>query len=384
MNDNLTAQLKKRAFELGLSAVGIAPAAALDFAEEALKERVESGRLKDYGFSRKPAERFTHPESLVPEAKSMIVVAWPYLATEKVDEGRGPKGLVARFATGQDYHVVVTERLQELGEWLVEQIPSAKCKICVDTGSMIDRAAARAAGIGSYGKNASIITEKSGSWVVLGEMVTDVELEYDDPAPMEECGDCDICVRNCPSGAIACPFVIDQTRCISHLTQMKGIIPRELRPIIGDSIYGCDICQESCPKNVGISSKQGEETLILHHPALIPLLNISQEEFDRIIGPTAIAWIGRTRFRRNVAVALGNIGDPSAVTVLIEALNDPEPVIRVHAAWALGQIGGNDACEALRQALKSETDERVIGETESALGSQQICKSSELMSIISC
>ncbi|MEN6372243.1 MAG: tRNA epoxyqueuosine(34) reductase QueG [Armatimonadota bacterium] len=367
MNDNLTAQLKKKAFELGFSAVGIAPAAALDFAEESLKERVESGRLKDYGFSRKPAERFTHPETLIPEAKSMIVVAWPYLISEK-EEGRGPKGRVARFAMGQDYHVVVTERLQELGEWLAGQVPSAKYKICVDTGPMIDRAAARAAGVGSYGKNASIITEKSGSWVVLGEMITDVELEYDDPSPMEECGNCDICVKKCPSGAIICPFVIDQTKCISHLTQMKGIIPRELRPIIGDSIYGCDICQESCPKNIGIDEKTAEEQLIPRFPALIPLLNISQEEFDQIIGPTAIAWIGRTRFRRNVAVALGNIGDSSAVPALIEALTDPEPVIRAHAAWALGQISGSDACEELKKALESETDERVIEEIESALG----------------
>lgn len=365
MSKNLTAQLKKKALELGFAAVGVAPAVSLDFAEDAVKERVESGRLKDYGFDRKPAGLFTHPESLVPEAKSMIVVAWPYFTGETVEEGRGPKGRIARFALGRDYHVAVKERLQELGEWLVEQAPDAKYTICVDTGPMIDRAAARAAGVGSYGKHASIITREAGSWVVLGEMVTNVELEFDDPAPMEECGDCDICLRRCPSGAITCPFVIDQAKCISHLTQMRGIIPRALRPLIGDHIYGCDICQESCPKNIGIPSKKDTETLF---PSLIPLLNISQEEFDRLIGPTAIAWIGRIRFRRNVAIALGNIGDPSAVPALIEALTDPKPVIRAHAAWALGQTDGNDACEALRRALKAETDEHVREEIESALG----------------
>lgn len=367
MSDNLTTQLKRKAFDLGFSAVGIAPAAALGFAEEALKERVKSGRLKDYGFNRKPAERFTHPEMLVLGAKSMVVVAWDYSAERKIDEGKGPKGRIARFAVGKDYHSAIGVRLKELGEWLSEQVPGTKYIICVDNGPMIDRAAAREAGIGPYGKHASIITHKSGSWVALGEMVTDVELEYDDPAPMEECGGCEICMKACPSGAIVCPFVIDQTRCISHLTQMKGFIPRELRPLIGDRIYGCDICQESCPKNIGIPVKKDTEVFIPHVLSLIPLLNITQEEFDRLIGPTAIYWIGRTRFRRNIAIAIGNSGNPSAVPELIKSLSDPDPIVRGHAAWALGQISGDNACRALQKALDTEIDESVIEEIEEAL-----------------
>lgn len=368
MSGNLTAQLKRKAIDLGFSAVGVAPAAALGFAEEAIKERVKSGRLKDYGFGGKPAERFTHPETLVPGAKSMVVVAWDYLTEQTAEEGEGPKGRIARFAVGRDYHSVVERKLRELGGWLTEQVPSARYTTCVDTGPMIDRAAAREAGVGSYGKHASIITHKSGSWVVLGEMVTDVELENDDPAPMEECGGCEICMRACPSGAIVCPFVIDQTKCISHLTQMKGFIPRALRLLIGSRIYGCDICQESCPKNINIPPKKGDEAIIPHSPFLIPLLNITQEVFDRLIGPTAVSWIGRTRFRRNVAIAIGNSGDTSAVSELTKSLSDPDPIVRGHAAWALGQIGGDNACSALRKASETEIDERVIEEMEEAFG----------------
>lgn len=369
---SLTEQVKIRARELGFDAVGIAPAVPLEMAERAIRERVESGRLKDYGFARRPAESFTRPDAILPGAKSVIVVAMSYL-TEEPEEGRGegPRGKIARFARGSDYHAVVEEKLQQLGKWLAGQT-GANYRICVDTGPIIDRAAAREAGIGYYGKNTAIITKEAGSWVVLGELITDVELEYDEPASMEECGDCSVCMRACPSGAIACSFVIDQTKCISHLTQMKGFIPRELRPLIGDRIYGCDVCQEVCPKNILVSPKAAPvDTLLSGAPYLIPLLNISEEEFKRIIGPTAIAWIGRTRFRRNVAIVLGNAADSAAVPALAEALYDSEPVIRAHAAWALGQIGGDEAISLLKEALEQETDARVVEELEVAIS--QIC-----------
>ena len=367
MNGKLAVRLKEKARELGFDKVGVAPAAPLELAERAIRERVRSGRLRDYGFARKPAERFTHPESMLPGAKSVVVVALSYLAAEPEDEHEGLRGCVARFARGRDYHAIVKERLQRLGEWLSGEVGGAGFKICVDSGPIVERAAAREAGIGSYGKNALLITRDAGSWVVLGELVTDAPLEPDDPAQLEDCGGCSICLHACPSGAIPSPFVIDQTRCISHLTQMKDLIPRELRPLVGSRIYGCDVCQEVCPKNIGV--RLGSLPMDAGpgaHPELVPLLNIGQREFDRLIGPTAIGWIGRTSFRRNIAVAMGNIGDPAAVPELARALDDPDPIIRGHAAWALGRIGGARARRLLESAVKRETNLRVIEELRAA------------------
>jgi len=368
VKDTLTGEVKKQARELGFDAVGIAPAAPLELAERAIRARVESGRLRHYGFARTPPERFTRPDLALPGARSLVVVAMSYLRPGPADEGGGPRGRIARFALGRDYHTVVESRLRGLAEWLSSEVREANCRICVDTGPMIDRAAAREAGIGSYGKNAAIITPEAGSWVVLGELITDLALEPDDPAPLEGCGDCSICLSACPSGAIVSPFVVDQTRCISHLTQMKGFIPRELRSLLGDRIYGCDACQEVCPKNVGV--RPGNDTpegdYLGLRPELIPILGTDQAAFEKLVGPTAIGWIGRTRFRRNAAVALGNIGDSAAVSELTRALEDAEPVVRGHAAWALGKIGGAQARHALEGALEREQDRRVAQELEAA------------------
>lgn len=368
MNDRLAGRLKDRACGIGFDAVGLTSAAPLDLAERALREAVESGRLRDYGFARRPAGCFTRPDLALPGAKTIVAVAISYLAAEPEGRREGVLGRVARFARGRDYHVVLEERLRELGKWLSAEAGGASYRICADTGPMIDRAAAWRAGIGSYGKNTCIITRESGSWVVLGELVTDVELTPDQPKPIEECGDCSICLSACPSKAILRPFVIDRTRCISHLTQMRGFSPLDLRPLIGDRIYGCDTCQEVCPKNDGARPGAFPMDVGLGgQPDLIPLLNIGVHDFDRLIGPTAMGWIGRRNFRRNVAVALGNIGDPSAVRALGEALDDPEPVIRAHAGWALGQTGGPRARRALERVLEREGHDRVSKELRSAL-----------------
>lgn len=338
---SLTTELRSAALKLGFDAVGIAPAMYLARAEDAIRARVECGRLRDYGFARKSASVMTHPELIMSGARSIVDVALSYKTKDVEPDDDEIRGRVARFARGQDYHVVVQERLQRLGEWLSDRVPDVKFTACVDTGPVIDRAVAQLAGIGSYGKNNTIIVPRFGSWVVLGELITDVELEPDEPAPLEQCGNCSKCIEACPAGAIVEPFVIDQTRCVSHLTQMKGTISEEARRLIGNRIYGCDTCQEVCPKNkctkIGNFPMEGG---IGANPELLPLLNISEDEFDRFIRPTAAGWIGRMRFRRNVAVALGNIGDASVLPALRKALEDADPVLREHIEWAIARCGG--------------------------------------------
>lgn len=305
---HLKERLKVCAKNLGFATVGVAPAVPLEHARQVIEERVAAGLLKDYGFARRGASEFTTPERVLRGARSMIVVALPYRTDDPVVEDDLPRGRIARFARGRDYHLEVEERLGKLGEWLRGEVPGSSYRICVDTGPMIDRAAAWLAGIGSYGKNASIITKEAGSWVVLGELITDIEIEPDEPAPMEECGECSICMSACPAGAIIKPFVIDQTRCISHLTQMKGEVPVESRRLMGDRIYGCDVCQEVCPKNSAHVGKLYAEVGLGARPELTRLLDISEEEFRSVVGPTAVGWIGRKRLLRNAAIALENRG----------------------------------------------------------------------------
>jgi epoxyqueuosine reductase len=265
------------------------------------------------------------------------------------------------------------ERLAALANSIQSSFGSnADKRSIVDTGPLVDRSVAIRAGVGSPGKNTCVYTKEYGSWVVLGELITDIELETDTPAPLEICGECSKCLEACPTGAICSPRAIDQNLCISKVSALKGFIPHRLREKMGIRIYGCDVCQAVCPLNK--KAKPGNidgfrpSAGLGSNPELLPLLNITQKEFDVRIAPTTAGWIQRTRFRRNLTVALGNIGDPAAVPGLIETLSDPEPVIRGHAAWALGKIGTPHARLALEKALTRETDEQAAGEMREAMG----------------
>jgi epoxyqueuosine reductase len=208
------------------------------------------------------------------------------------------------------------------------------------------------------------------SWVVLGELLTDLELDPDPPAPLDICGECDECMNACPTGATCEPYVVDVKICLSHITQSKGFIPHRLREKLGARIYGCDACQSACPLNKDARPGNIDDFRpykgLGANPELLPLINISPEEFEARARPTTAGWIRRTRFRRNVAVALGNCGDPAAVPHLVEALSDPKPVIRGHAAWALGRIGS--ARRELDSALARETDPQAAEEIRMAIG----------------
>ncbi len=240
----------------------------------------------------------------------------------------------------------------------------------IDSGPVLERDFAGIAGLGWIGKNTNLISPKKGSWFFLGELFLNIPLAYDKPV-RDRCGRCDLCLKACPTQAFVGPYILDARRCISYLTiELKGSMPRHLRPLIGQHIFGCDICQDVCPYNTKARStnerafapREGVDA-----PALIPLLALSEEEFRCRFRGSPIRRAKRRGFLRNVAVALGNSGSLEAVPALVAALLDPEPLVRGHAAWALGRIGGAEALAALQGRLKTEVDPEVKDELEQAI-----------------
>jgi epoxyqueuosine reductase len=247
---------------------------------------------------------------------------------------------------------------------------SLQGKAFVDSGPVLERDFAGIAGIGWIGKNTHLISPKQGSWFFLGELFVDLPLAYDRPI-RDRCGRCDLCIQACPTGAFVGPYVLDARRCISYLTiELKDWIPRSLRPLIGNHIFGCDICQEICPYNAKAptsSEPAFAPRAGLYAPQLISFLALDEREFRRRFSGSPILRAKRRGFLRNVAVALGNLKSTAAVPALIGALADDEALVRGHAAWALGEIGSADAIAPLERALESERDSETADEIRAAI-----------------
>jgi epoxyqueuosine reductase len=310
---------------------------------------------------------------LVPWAKSVISVGMNYYTVfPRPPMSSQPNGWISRYAWGEDYHNVIKRRLESLLERIriIHGTP-VEGRPFVDGGPVLERDFAGVAGLGWIGKNTQLISPKKGSWFFLGELFVDLPLTYDRPL-RDRCGKCDLCLKACPTGAFVGPYVLDARRCISYLTiELKGFIPRHLRPLIGDHIFGCDICQEVCPYNVKAeptTDQAYQPKTGLHAPQLIPLLSLDQEAFRIRFHGSPILRAKRRGLLRNVAVALGNIQSPEALPALIGALDDDEALVRGHVAWALGRIGGAQAAAALQRRLVTEQVGEVIGEIKEALG----------------
>ena len=244
-----------------------------------------------------------------------------------------------------------------------------KSRWYVDDGPMLDRAVAQRAGIGWFGKNTNILSPTHGSWVFLGQVITDLELDPDPPMK-KTCGSCVRCIDACPTGAIVAPYVIDNTLCISYQTiENRGPMPRSLRPFMLDWVFGCDICQDVCPVNrKAASTREGAfNTERYSTLELQSLLEMTEEEFRQRFRNSPIKRAKGVGLQRNACVALGNSGDPAAVPGLARALKEAEPLVRGHAAWALGRIGGEDATRALEQALSLERESQVLEEIQESL-----------------
>jgi epoxyqueuosine reductase len=378
----ISARIRERARAMGFDAVGIAPATPSPRAE-AYVRWVEAGHAGEMGYlTREDAiAKRRDPALVVPHAKSAVVVTRNYYPGDNDGADTDPsRGVVARYARNDDYHELLKERLIELQNWIDAELTPVGGRAYVDTGPVLERELASRAGLGWHGRNTLLIRPRHGSYFFLGVVLLDVELDYDAPFERDHCGSCTNCLSACPTGALlgrdetGAP-VLDARRCISYLTiELKGPIPRELRPLIGNRIYGCDICQETCPHNspkfVQITSeeafwpRQG-----VHGTQLIELMAMDQTEFSRRFKNSPVKRAKRRGLLRNVAVALGNWGSAEAVPVLSGALSDDESLIRGHAAWALGRIGTAAARQALRRRAGLEQDDWVREELELALDS---------------
>ena len=364
--------VKQYAKGLGFDLVGVASAAPFLRDEQAAIARIRSGMMDGLPwYTEERVRRATHPELLLEDAKSIISLGISYHTGEPQPGGPGPTGRVARYAWGDDYHDVIKARLKRLVAGLegLARRP-VRTRVFVDDGPMNDRAAAERAGIGWFGKNTNILTQSHGSWVFLAQVLTDLDMKPDPPLA-KNCGECVICIDDCPTGAIVAPYVIDNRRCISFLTiELRGSIPRELRPLVGDWVFGCDICQDVCPVNrkaVGSLEPAFQQRHDFGAPALIPLLELDDEGFRERFRRSPIKRAKRAGLLRNVCVALGNIGDRAAVPALISALRSLDAVVREHAAWALGRLGGREAAAALQAAVEWEEDDTVRDEIEVSL-----------------
>ncbi len=390
--------IKEYAYSLGFDIARITTADSFPIAEQVIKERIAQGLMEGLPwFTAERSEVSCHPDVLLPDAQSIITLALFYLTQQPDEVNDGvPRGRISRYAWGDDYHEIIKPRLQQFAAWLREyargEIPGElETRLFVDTGRMVDRAVAQRAGLGWYGKNTNILTKGWGSWVFLAEIVTNLPLPADEPVKTN-CGSCEICLHACPTQALPAPYVLDNTRCISFLTiELRGSIPLELRPLMGNLIFGCDICQEVCPVNivaerrlglrqdVNVGGERGvrfeprlefrPRATVGSSPELIPLLSLTEEQFRERFRRSPIRRTKRRGLLRNVCVALGNSGDPQAVPALIGALHDHEPLVRGHAAWALGRIGGEEARQALQDALEMEEDREVCKEIRYALDS---------------
>jgi epoxyqueuosine reductase len=372
MDDRLVLreQINAKAAALGFGLVGITSAEPLAHGGR-LRAWVAQGFAGEMGYMSRDVEKRVDPSRVLPEVRSIIVLGMNYYTSPAMPAASGGRGWVSRYAWGQDYHTVLSDKLKALVAFIRElEGADVQARWYVDTGPILERELAWRAGLGWPGKNTNLINRHLGSWLFLGAILLDRELAYDVPATAH-CGTCSRCLVACPTGALVAPGVLDARRCISYLTiELRGPIPCQLRPLMGTHIFGCDICQAVCPWNrkAPISS----ESAFLPRagfaaPELMPLLRLSEDEFRARFRGSPISRAKRRGLLRNVAVALGNLRDLRALPALEAALHDGEPLIRSHAAWALGRIGSSDARPVLQDALRSERDADVRAEMAAAL-----------------
>lgn len=350
--------VKAHAYALGFDLVGIARLGPAESAR-VFDDWLEHGYEGEMRYMSRTAEKRRDATAPLPGAKSAVVVGMDY-------GGREPSGPVARYARGDDYHDVMLERLKTLHARIDDLVGTRVAgKAYVDTGPILERDLARRAGLGWFGKNAMLLNPKRGSFFFLGELLLDLELEPDRPITTDHCGTCRRCLDACPTSAFVSARVLDATRCIAYLTiELKDAIAVEFRPAIGEHVYGCDVCQEVCPYNHRFSRPMcvpefaarpavaGKDARALSRE----LLAMSPSEFSAAFRGSPMKRAKLRGLKRNAAVVLGNAGSDEELDVLLAALDDPEPLVRAHAAWAIARIGAHSGACRLRERLEVESD----------------------------
>jgi epoxyqueuosine reductase len=364
--------LEERARAAGFDLVGVTRAEPLTQGGERLREWQESGMAADMRYMQRPVELLSDPKKLQKSAKSVVSLGVSYYPGDHPENTEGG-GRVARYAWGRDYHEVIRERLFRLRGELEEKLGvKIKARGFTDAVPLLERSAAQHAGLGFFGRNSCLISGELGSYFFIADLIVDLDLSPDPPGS-GTCGRCTRCMDRCPTGAIKAPGVVDARLCISYLTiENRGEIPRHLRPLVGDWAFGCDVCQEVCPynKTKATSSRWpefSENAGTGPYLEIVEVLGIRTEvEFERRFAGTPLTRPGRAGLLRNCCVAAGNLGLRRAVAALIRCLREDEsPLVRAHAAWALGEIGGAEA--ALEEAAEGESDPACLEEIELAL-----------------
>ncbi|MEY4548186.1 MAG: hypothetical protein RL685_4381 [Pseudomonadota bacterium] len=372
----LATAIRDAALALGFARVGFCPVEPFDDAARSLASWLEQGHHGDMAYL--AAEPRHDPSRLLPEARSLIVVALPYGAGASDDAAPRKHlpltGQIARYARGADYHSVLKERLRQLADLCAELTGRAVlARPCVDSAPLLEREAARRAGIGFTAKSTLTIAPGLGSYVLLGELLIDLELPAPEQVLERGCGSCTTCLTACPTSAFVDAYTLDARRCISYLTiEQKGAIPRPLRALIGRWVFGCDVCQEVCPFNQSRRPRPVEGAFDprswLSEPELVHLLELTASGYRRFVKRSALRRIGRVQLQRNAAVALGNSGAPEAVDPLGRSLlQNPSALVREHVAWALGRLGGETARLLLHQARTQEREPAVLEEIDLSL-----------------
>ena len=369
MNQELTRQIKEKARALGFEAVGIAPVSSTP--EDRFNTWLARQHHGQMAYLERNAEKRLDPKKVLDEARSILSVALNYFHPYQLPYEQPTLGVISRYASGADYHQVMKKKLQELLAFVQRLEPEVRGKIYVDTGPVLDKHWAALSGIGWLGKHTNVLARRLGSWFFIGEILLDVELEYDPPG-RDYCGSCTRCIDACPTGAITEPYVLDSRRCISYLTiELREDIPERWREAMGNLIYGCDVCQDVCPWNRKSPVSVTEEFKPRERnraPELQELARMTPEDFRERYRGSPIKRAKWRGFMRNVVVAMGNSGDSKMVPDLRRLLKTDDPMIRRHAAWALGRIGSSEALDAVRERRENELDEETLKVLESVLG----------------
>jgi len=326
------AELRRAAEEVGLDAVGAAPAEPYEETERHIRERRERGLFGGMRFTMARPEVSCHPETLLDGARTVVSAALCYW--EPAPERQPGRGTLPRYAR-HDAYAALRERLDALGRAL-----GGEYRVLVDANDHVDREGAVRAGIAFYGKNTLAITRRFGSWVVLGTLVTDLEIERS-PALELDCGSCRLCIDACPTGALDEPGVLDSTKCLSYWTQAPEPIPEGYRAELGDSVYGCDICQDVCPWNRGIEKRRQDVSPPADATPVVSLVDWLERDGEELVAETDRLYVPRNDprwLRRNALVAAGNVGTPDLVPAVERYVGDDDPMLRHTAVWALERL----------------------------------------------